>query len=156
MALELGALDAVIAKDLGEIPDLPDYKTPPAGTYALLVEKIEPKEIGEKTALQITYIVDTVLELVNAETPVEEQVIAGNKFTEAFFFDKVENIDMTLGALKKKVANLAEPFGTTNLKEILEKMMGMKINCIIHNRVDKKSTPHKVYAQVRDITLATS
>lgn len=156
MALELGALDSVIARDINEIPDLPDYKTPPAGSYSLMIEKIEPKEIGDKTALQITYKVDTVYELVIPDTPVEDQVIPGNLFTEAFFFDKVENIDMTLGALKKKFAPLAEPFGTTNLKDILEKAVGSKIDCVIHNRVNKKVTPNQVYAQVRDVTLATS
>lgn len=156
MALELGALDSVIARDINDIPDLPDYKTPPAGSYALLIEKIEPKEIGDKTALQITYIVDTVRELVVPDTDEKDQVIPGNKFTEAFFFDKVENIDMTLGALKKKFAPLSEPFGTTDLKEILEKSVGMKIDCVIHNRVNKKVTPNQIYAQVRDVTLATS
>lgn len=156
MAIDLGALDSVIARDLSEIPDLPDYKTPPAGSYAILIESIEPKEINEKTSLVITYVVDGVLELVDIETPVEEQVIPGNKFSEAFFFDKPENIDTTLGALKKKFAPLAEALGTTNMKELLEKSVGLKVLCTIHNRIDKKSKPPKLYAQVRDMVLATS
>lgn len=156
MALDLGALDSVIALDLSQIPDLPDYKSPPAGSYALMIEKVQAKEIADKTALQITYIVDQVLELVDAETPQEEQVIPGNKFTEAFFFDKPENIELTLGSLKKKFAGLAEAFGTTNLKEILEKAEGMKVLCTITNRVNKKTTPHSIYASVKDVTLATS
>lgn len=156
MELNLGALDSVIAVDIATIPDLPDYKTPPAGVYKVLIEKIEPKEMGDKTGLQVTYVVDTVIELVNPDTSEELQVVAGNKFTEAFFFDKVENIDMTLGSLKKKFAPLAEHLGTTNLKGILEGAQGLVVQCVIHNRVNKKVTPNQVYAQVRDVVLATS
>jgi hypothetical protein len=156
MAIELGALDSVIAVDIATIPDLPDYKTPPAGAYGLLIEKIEQKEIADKTALQVTYVIDNVIELSDPDTDAEHQVVPGNKFTEAFFFDKPENIEMTLGALKKKFAGLAEALGTTNLKDILEGAVGLKVNVVITNRVNKKVTPHQLYATVRDMTLATS
>lgn len=156
MAIDLGALESVIARDISEIADLPDFKPPPAGVYALLIEDISTKEIAEKTALQVTYVVDTIIEQVSTEIDPKDQVIPGNKFSEAFFFDKVENLDMTLGSLKKKFAPLAEHLGTTNLKGILEGAVGLKIMCNIKNRVNKKTSPPSIYASVNDVVLATS
>src|SRR5256885_5722156 len=125
MALDmakLGALAGVVAKNLDEIPDLPDYLPPHPGVYKLLISKVEQREINKKTALVVEYTVSDILELNEAEDPNDPNVVPGNMFSEAFWFNDAEKVENTLSVLKKKFSGLAEACGTKNLLDILNKM----------------------------------
>lgn len=162
MALDrakLGALASVVARDLDDIPDLPDYKAPHPGVYKLKVEKVEQREINKKTALVIEYSVVDIVQLNETEDPNDPNVIPGNMFSEAFWFDDADRIETTLGAMKKKYAGLSEALGTKNLLDILEKMEGMLVKCIVTNRVDKegKTDEHgkvRIYASTMEMVPA--
>lgn len=155
-ATGLTALQDVLAKNLNEITDLPDYVNPPAGVYKLLVQDVSQKEIAEKTALVVTYLVLEMKELNNAEADGEE--VAAIKFgkdlmSEAFFFDDPEKLETTLGALKKKYGGLGATLGTTNLYEILEKMKGLTLEAQVTRRMDKNDKT-RFYAGVKTCVAA--
>ncbi len=153
-AAKLGALAGVVARDINDIPDLPDYVVPQPGVYKLLVSKIEQREINQKTALVVEYDIVNTVQLNEPLQEGETGVKAGDKFSEAFWFNDPERIETTLSVLKKKYAGLAPALGTTNLLEMLNKMEGMQIKCVITNRVDKEQRPPKIYAQTREAVAA--
>jgi hypothetical protein len=156
---KLGALASVVARDLDDIPDLPDYKCPHPGVYKLLIKTVGQKEINKKTALVVEYVVVDVLELNEVADPDDPNVVPGNMFSEAFWFDDAERIETTLGALKKKYSGLAEACGTKNLLEIMNKMEGMQVKSIVGARVDKDGKKDdqgrvKVYASTSGMVPA--
>lgn len=150
---KFGVLAAVLMQNLDDIPDLPVYKAPPPGVYKLVIKAVQEKAINEKTALEIQYTVADIIQLTDANTPEDEKVAPGGEFSEAFWFNDAEKITKTLSVLKAKFGGLAEAVGTTNLLEILEKMEGMQVQCIITNRVDKNDKT-KIYASTRDVIAA--
>lgn len=156
---KLGALASVIARDLDDIPDLPDYKAPFPGVYKLLVSKVEQRDINKKTALVVEYSVVDILQLNEQADPENPNVVPGNMFSEAFWFNDAERVENTLSVLKKKYAGLSEACGTKNLLDILNKMEGMQIKAIITNRTDQdgKTDEHgrpRIYASTRDVVPA--
>lgn len=152
---KLGALASVVARDLDDIPDLPDYKAPKPGVYKLLVAKVEQREINKKTALVVEYSVVDILAVNEVADENDPNVIPGNMFSEAFWFNEADKIENTLSVLKKKYSGLAEAAGTKNLLEILNKMEGMTIKAIITNRTDSEKVDEhgkpRVYASTREV-----
>lgn len=162
MALDtakLGALASVVARDLDAIPDLPDYKAPHPGVYKLLIAKVEQRDINKKTALVVEYSVVDIIQLNEVEDPNDPNVVPGNMFSEAFWFNDADRIENTLSVLKKKYSGLAETCGTKNLLDIMNKMEGMQVKCVITNRADPegKKDEHghtRIYASTRDMVPA--
>ncbi|HEX9502991.1 MAG TPA: hypothetical protein VF974_01550 [Patescibacteria group bacterium] len=162
MALDMakmGALVSVIARDLDDIPDLPDYKVPKPGVYKLLVQKVEQREINKKTALVVEYSVVDIIQVNETTDENDPNVIPGNMFSEAFWFNDQERIENTLSVLKKKYSGLAEACGTKNLLDILNKMEGMQVRAIVTNRLDPdgKQDEHgkvRIYASTREMVPA--
>ena len=150
---KFGVLATLLAANLDDIPDLPVYKAPPPGIYLIVIKSVAEKLINEKTAMEIQYTVADIVELTEPNTPEEEKVLPGGEFSEAFWFNKPESVEKTLSVLKAKFGGLAEILGTTNLLEILEKMEGMQVKCVITNRADKNDKT-KIYAAVRDVVPA--
>lgn len=154
---KFGALSAVMARNLDSVEDLPDYVTPPEGTYKLLVQKVGPEEINDKTALKVEYCIIETIALADPEGDKEHVCTPGNLFSEAFWFNDPEKVEKTLSVLKAKFGGLAEACGTTNLLGIMNKMEGMQVQAIITNRVvkDKETKKSKIYASTRDLIPAT-
>lgn len=147
---KFGALASIMARNLEEIADLPDFKAPKPGVYKFLIEKVESKDIAEKTAIAVTYVVIDLVELNEPLQEGEDNVKPGDKFGEAFFFSDPEKLEQTLSVLKAKYGGLAEACGTSKLLEIMEKMEGMTVQGIVTNRVDKNDKS-KIYAGTKDL-----
>lgn len=155
---KFGALAAVVARDITEIADLPDFVAPPPGVWKLLIESCKPKQINDKTALVIDYIVLQCISLNDPTDAETEQMpkLGGEvpcKMGEAFWFNDADRVEQTLSVLKAKFGFLSEHLGTTNLLEILERIEGLTVQCKITNRMDKNDKS-KIYASTRDIALA--
>lgn len=137
---KFGALASVLAKNLNDIPDLPDYVAPPAGVYKLAIEDAGQKIINEKQAFVVNYVVMENVSLSNPQEDATElaAIKPGSKMSEAFYFNDAERIETVLGVLKKKYGPLGANLGTTNLMEILDKMAGMTIQAQIGRRQDEK------------------
>lgn len=154
---KFGALSAVMSRNIADIEDLPEYVTPPEGNYKLLVQKVGPEEINEKTALKVEYVIIDTIALADPEGDKEHVVTPGSIFSEAFWFSDPEKVEKTLSVLKAKFGGLSEAVGSTNLLEIMNKMEGMQVQCIITNRVvkDKDTKKSRVFASTRDMIAAT-
>lgn len=149
---KFGLLAQVVARPLDAIADLPVFTCPPPGTYKLLIEKCEEKEISKKAALVVEYAIVETVELTD-KSDAEGMAKPGDKFSEAFWFNDAEKIEQTLSVLKAKFGGLATLYGTNNLLEILEKMPGTQVQAIITNRADKDDKT-KFYPQTRDMVPA--
>jgi len=154
-AAKLGALAGVVARDLDDIPDLPEFLAPHPGVYKLLISLVEQREINKKTALVVEYDVVDIIQLNEAEDPNDPNVVPGNKFSEAFWFNDPEKVENTTSILKKKYGGLSDACGSKNLLDIMTKMEGMTVKAIISNRADEKKVDihgkPRVYATTHDI-----
>lgn len=84
-------MDSILGQSIDEVPDAPEYVTPPDGSYTLLVKeakseeyKRDNKETGveeKKLRLKIVYEVVQTIELADAEEP---PVAAKSLFSEQF------------------------------------------------------------------------
>lgn len=153
-----GALASVLAKNLNEIEDLPNFIAPPPGVYKLMIKSCGQKVISEKTVIAVEYI---FLELKtlndNADEADKEEVkrIQWNKdqMSEAFYFNDPDRIETTLGVLKKKFGPFGPQLGTTNLLEILEKLPNLTIDAQLGRRKDENDST-KFYPYTRTMVLA--
>lgn len=147
---KFGVLSQVIARNMEDIADLPEFVVPQPGAYKLLIGPVEQKELGNKPAITVGY---TIVDIIALNQPLEEgevPVKAGDKFGEAFFFNDPEKLEQTLSVLKAKYGKLGEALGTTNLLEIMEKMDGMLAQGIVTNRMDKNDKT-KIYPGTKDL-----
>lgn len=153
----LGALASVLARDIADIADLPSYVSPPPGTYKLLIEDIQEKEIKDKQTITVTYLVGECIALSDPSAEDHKARLAaikqGDKMSEAYYFDKADKIETTLSVLKAKYGGLGSALGTTNLLEIMNKMKGMQVQCQITNRVDDNDK-QRFYASTKNMVAA--
>lgn len=138
---KFGGLGTVLAKNLSDIEDLPNYIAPPPGVYKMLIQDCGQKIINEKTTLVVNYVFLECKSLNDAEEDKAEleaiKVQWGkDKMSEAFYFDQPDKIETTLGVLKKKYGGLGTALNTTNLMEILDKMPNMTIEATVGRRKD--------------------
>lgn len=153
----LGALASVLARDINDIADLPSFNAPPPGQYKLIISDVAQKEIREKTTIVVEYLVGECVALADPTAEDHQARLAaikpGDKMSEAFYFDKPEQIETTLSVLKAKFGALGASLGTTNLLDIMQKMKGMAVQCQITNRVDKDDKS-KFYASTKNMVPA--
>jgi hypothetical protein len=153
----LGALASVLARDLNDIEDLPNYVAPPPGTYKLVIQEVGQKEIKDKATIAVTYLIGECVALADPSAEDHKGRLAaikpGDLMSEAFYFDKADKIETTLSVLKAKFGGLGEALGTTNLLEIMQKMKGMQVQCQITNRVDDNDK-NKWYPSTKNMVPA--
>lgn len=153
-----GALSAVLAKNLNEIEDLPNYIAPPPGVYKLLIEATGQKIINEKTVIAVDYVFLELKSLNdNADEADKEEVKKiqwqKDKMSEVFYFNDPDRIETTLGVLKKKYGPFGPQLGTTNLLEIMEKLPNLTVDAQIGRRKDENDST-KFYPYTRTLVLA--
>lgn len=153
----IGALANVLAKNLNEIEDLPNFIAPPPGVYEMMIVAVSQKEINEKTVLAIDYTFVGLKQLNSQEDQAELDGLTvkwgKDRMSETFYFNDPERVEETLGALKKKFAGFAQVFGTSNLLEILQKLPNTMVHATIGQRADKQDKT-KFYPYTRLIVPA--
>lgn len=139
-------LDELFAANLDDIADLASYETPPKGSYIFSVST-DTKEINKKAAVEAAFTVVETVELENAE---DKPVAVGTKFSTAFMLGN----PISEGKLKQFLAPFAAHFGTTNVGTLVrDTIKEVTVAAIMKHRKDKDD-PEKVYADVRNITVA--
>ena len=142
------AMAALLDDNLEDVPDLPEFGTPPKGTYRLLHKGYETKKINDKLATECRFSIVETIELANEnDTPPK----AGMEFSELVWF---HNDPMKAkGVLKRQVNNLTGEFGTTNLAELMAKVKDMEVIAVVNTRRDKEDK-ERFYASVEILRLA--
>lgn len=153
-----GALSAVLAKNLNEIEDLPNYIAPPPGVYKLMIEACGQKTINEKTVIAVDYVFLELVSLNDNTDEADKNEIAKiqwqkDKMSEVFYFNDPERIETTLSVLKKKFGPFGPQLGTTNLLEILEKLPNLTVQAQLGRRKDDNDST-KFYPYTRAMALA--
>jgi hypothetical protein len=153
-----GALSAVLAKNLNEIEDLPNYIAPPPGVYKMMIDACGQKTINEKTVIAVDYVFLELKSLNdNADEADKEEVKkiqwGKDRMSELFYFNDPERIETTLGVLKKKFGPMGPQLGTTNLLEILEKLPNLTIDSQVGRRKDDNDST-KFHPYTRTLVLA--
>jgi hypothetical protein len=139
-------LDELFAANLDDIADLASYETPPKGSYIFTVST-DTKEINKKPAVEAAF---TVVETVELEDANDKPVAPGTKFSIAFMLGN----PVSEGKLKQFLAPFAYHFGATNVGTLVrDTIKEVTVAAIIKHRKDKED-PEKVYADVRNITVA--
>lgn len=155
---KFGALGSVLSRDLATIEDLPSYIAPPPGVYKLLVKSCGPKEINNKSAVQIEYMLLECIALNEPENTQHKEELVKVKFSkdlvgETFWFNQPDKLETTLSFMKKQFASLGETLGKTDLLSILDAIPNMTVKATISQRVDENDKT-KVYPQIRNLVAA--
>ena len=139
-------LNALMAASLDDIADLPSFEVPPAGYYKLALS-IATKKINEKDAIEFNFVVLETMELADPDGTTSA---AGTKFSTAF---QIGN-PVGLGKFKEAAKPLMASLGTASYADIISgQVQGMEVFAVLKQRADKND-PSKVYADVRNITVA--
>lgn len=126
------ALLDLLDTDLDSIPTLPDFVNPPTGFYSVKVVDIKTKEEDDNASIQFNLAINGTYELARAGNEIP---VPGSMFTVRFRANDVDQIAW----LKKAVAPLSEAWGIKKLSEVMEKMLGLDLDC----KVKTTSKPAK-------------
>lgn len=136
-------LDSALDATLDTVANIPDYVTPPAGTYMLSIPKVElvaPNEEGKKAGkpprIVITYSVASTVETEGA--PVAD----GSLFTEGFNYE-----EKGLEYFKRSARNLlkTESVDGVSLREIFAALMASPPIAVV---LTVRTSPGKEKGQV--------
>ena len=133
--LDLGAM---LESNLNDIPDAPDFLTPPAGEYMLEVKdakiesystKAEPNVTKQR--IRISYAVSSTLSVAGAEPPVPD----GSLFSETFM-----GTTQGLSFFKKKVQDITQSSSVADvsLGDLLDSIKGASLKA----RITIKTSPN--------------
>lgn len=139
--------DAILDANLGNVEDVPDYLTPPAGLYMLTcieakVDSYKNKEGGQTARLKLTHRIDATVEC--EELPPAD----GSLFTETF-----QATDDGLKYFKKaakKMLNVDDMEGAT-IRDTLQTLEGHSFKAKITIRKSNSGGKDYENVQVRPI-----
>lgn len=152
----LDMLDTLLDRNLDDLADLPEFKTPDTGIYKLTVWA-EPKVINDKGAVIAKCTIVELVELADSTIPEEQRSKPGDKFDVAFMLqdNSGEKNDLGEGRLKDFVKPFAAHFGTQNVRAIVAGMNEANAVAITAQvqKVQRKSDKEKFDARIKDITI---
>jgi hypothetical protein len=104
----------LLGMDLGDLEDLPEFVTAPAGTYLCSLEKKELKKVGENPAVTANFKIMDIVELAKPDEAGEVKIgdIMGLMFT--------LNNEFGRGNLKKITKVLKDTHGVNSLDDFLK------------------------------------
>ncbi len=137
-------IDALLAASLDDLDDLPSFEVPNPGVYVLEVS-LEQKDVNGKAAIEASYAVKEVIELVNKE---DAAPAAGTKFSTLFTLN-----EYGIGKLKDFCKPFAAHFDCKQVGELVrDHIKNVTITANVGRRVDKED-PEKVYAKVKVLSI---
>lgn len=140
-------LESMANETLDAIPDAPDFVTPPAGEYSLVVkdaaiDKYKDKEGTAKQRLKITYTIAETVSTANNEPPVPNESI----FSETFM-----GTEQGLGYFKKRIKEIMNTDNTqgVTLGDMMSSVKGVQFKC----RIAIKKTPNPKGGEYENIQI---
>lgn len=128
--------------DFDSLADLPQFTTPPAGVYELVLKEITAKTVASKPAVEFSFSVVSCEEQADpAATPAK----ANDTFTTLYFTDN----EVGQGKLKEAIRPLVEFFGTRKLQEVAEQAKNLAVSAVVKVR----KVGDKEYVSVEGITV---
>jgi len=131
-------VSALLDATLDDLPDLPGFKVPPTGAYALEVAAISEKEIGDHPGIETKFVIREVVEVSEQGVPEAEMPVAGDECNIVFLLDN----DTGVGFFKEFLKPLGAKLGTTKTREIMTGAKGMLLMVILKRTFDKEKDRH--------------
>lgn len=126
---------SILDATLDDMPDLPGFKIPPTGAYAVMVVSVLEKKIGEHPAVEAKFRIVEVMEISETGVKDDELPVKDDEFSTAFMLDN----DTGVGFLKAFLKPLGESLGLNKNREIMEGAKNMSLAIVI-KRTHKKET----------------
>lgn len=139
---------SIMDQTLDDLPDLPGFKVPPTGAYAVEVLSIIEKKIGDHPAVEAKFKIIEVTEVSGALDEGEAPPAVGDECNVAYMLDN----DTGQGFLKDFLRPIGEHLGIKNLREIAEKSKGMLLVIVAKRTYDKAKDRH--YFNLKKLTVA--
>lgn len=149
------SLDEMLDTEMNSVETLPDFVTPPPGTYVLTVtecaiEKYKPKAKpgqaapAEMSRIRQTYKVDQTIEVVAGELPIAD----GSLFSETFM-----GTEEGLKYFKKSAMGVlnVKDLGDAKLRDVIDGVKGQsfKARITIRKTAKEDGTGHYENVQIR-------
>ena len=145
-------LDALLDTPLADVADLPEYVTPPNGSYLATIEEItvEPKTIKDQPALEakVKWKLDATLELADPNSvPVKDGSVATENFL-------ISNAEYGMPGFKRSLFGVAQAVANANgidpsqvtPRQLIESGKGMTVLITVKNRKDKEDKTKSYFA----------
>lgn len=129
---------ALLDATLDDLADLPGFKVPPTGAYALEVMSVLEKEIGDHAAVEAKFTIREVVEVSEQNVPEDQMPVPGDECNIAFMLDN----DTGVGFFKEFLKPLGEKLGTKKNREIMSGAKGMLLMVVLKRTHDKEKDRH--------------
>jgi hypothetical protein len=139
---------SIMDQTLDDLPDLPGFKVPPTGAYAVEVQSILEKKIGDHPGLEVKFKIIEVTEVSGTLDEGEAAPQVGDECNVVYMLDN----DTGIGFLKDFLRPLGEALGTKNNREIAERAKGMLLVIVVKRTFDEKKDRH--YLNIKKLTVA--
>lgn len=126
---------SILDATLDDMPDLPGFKIPPTGAYAVSVVSVLEKKIGDHPAVEAKFRVVEVMEISETGVKDDEMPVKDDEFSTAFMLDN----DTGVGFLKAFLKPIGEALGLNKNREIMEQAKNINLAIVI-KRSHKKET----------------
>lgn len=148
LAMAEDSASSILDATLDDMPDLPGFKQPPTGAYAVIVESILEKKVGDKKAVEAKFKIIEVMEVTETNVPDDELMVADDEFACLYMLDNETGI----GFLKDFLRPLSEVLGTKNNREIIAGAKGMALILVVKRTWDKEK--ERYFVNIKKITIA--
>lgn len=156
---DIDLLDALLDKNLEDVEDLPEYLDRVAnGFYKLKIVEVQRKTVETtdkdtkaKVDAPIIQFVFEVVECMELEDAAKEAPKVGARFNESVWFNK--DVDKAAAVIKLKFKEVAEAWGASNLKELVNQLQGAEIAALVKTTADREKED-KFYIRVSNCRLA--
>jgi hypothetical protein len=138
---------SILDGTLDDLADLPGFKQPPTGAYAVSIVSIEEKKIGDHPAVEAKFKVKEVMEVTEKNVEDAEMMLVGDEFGIAFMLDN----DTGVGFLKEFLKPLAESLNTQKNRETMAGAKGMDVVLVVKRTWNKEKEQH--YCNLKKIEV---
>lgn len=144
------ATSSILSATLDDLPDLPGFKVPPTGAYAVSIVSILEKKVGEHPAVEVKFKILEVLEVTETGIPDAELPLKEDEFSLAYMLDN----DTGVGFLKQFLKPLAEALQTPKapLTDIMTNAKNMALQLILKRTADKDDEDKK-YIKIKKMSV---
>lgn len=132
---------SILDGTLDELSDLPGFKVPPTGAYAVSIVSNEIKTVGShKDTVEAKFKIVDIMEITEKDVAEADAPLPGDEFNVLFMTDN----DTGAGFLKEYLKVLGPVVGTTKTREILELSKNLNLIVVVKRTLNKETERHNV------------
>lgn len=131
---------SILNATLDELPDLPGFKVPPTGAYAVSVVSMLEKQVGEHPAVEGKFAIVEVLEVTETGVPDADMPVAADEFNVVYMLDNDTGVGFLKEFMKPIAAALQKP--QAPITELMTECKGMTLSLVIKRTYNKETDRH--------------